>query len=74
MYLSNICIKIVKYYQRYRLRSYPVCRFIPSCSEYAILAFKNLGFWRAVFKITLRIIYCQPFGRKGFHIDTPQGK
>ena len=42
------------------------CRFIPSCSEYAIEAFKKFNFFMA-FKISFfRILRCHPFGSHGY--------
>jgi putative membrane protein insertion efficiency factor len=42
------------------------CRFIPSCSEYAIEAFKKFNFFKA-FKISFfRILRCHPFGSHGY--------
>ncbi|MGA1823280.1 MAG: membrane protein insertion efficiency factor YidD [bacterium] len=41
------------------------CRFYPSCSEYACIAFNNHGFLRG-FKLTvLRIFRCNPFSEGG---------
>lgn len=46
------------------------CRFEPSCSEYAKLAFQQHGFFCA-FKLTLiRLSKCQPWGGFGFD-DVP---
>lgn len=39
-----------------------VCRFYPSCSEYAFLAYKNLPFWKATFLVFKRLLDCRPFG------------
>jgi hypothetical protein len=44
------------------------CRFVPSCSEYAVLA---IGEWGAVRGITLaawRILRCHPFTSGGFDL------
>ncbi len=40
------------------------CRFYPSCSEYAFLAYKNLPFLKATKLILKRLLDCRPFGPK----------
>ena len=42
------------------------CRFIPSCSEYAIEAFRKFGFFKAFKKSFSRILRCHPFGSYGY--------
>ena len=42
------------------------CRFIPSCSEYAIEAFRTFGFFKAFKKSLFRILRCHPFGSYGY--------
>jgi putative membrane protein insertion efficiency factor len=37
------------------------CRFYPTCSEYACLAFKKYGFWKGMLLSCQRIIKCHPF-------------
>ena len=42
------------------------CRFIPSCSEYAMEAFRKFSFFKA-FKMSFsRILRCHPFGSSGY--------
>jgi hypothetical protein len=45
------------------------CRFHPSCSQYSILAFRQYGFIRGVFKTVMRIARCHPWHPGG--IDFP---
>lgn len=42
------------------------CRFIPSCSEYAIEAFRKFAFFKAFKKSFSRILRCHPFGSYGY--------
>ena len=44
----------------------PCCRFYPSCSSYAIEAFKKRGFFSALILTVTRILRCQPFCRGGY--------
>ncbi len=44
----------------------PTCRFVPTCSEYGLIAFKRFGFIKG-FKLTLkRILKCRPGGPYGY--------
>jgi putative membrane protein insertion efficiency factor len=41
------------------------CRFYPSCSNYAIDAFAEHGFWQGFLLTAKRLIRCRPFGPHG---------
>ena len=41
------------------------CRFYPSCSNYAVEAFTEHGFWRGVALTARRLGRCRPFGAHG---------
>jgi uncharacterized protein len=47
----------------------PACRFVPTCSEYALLAVQKQGVMRGGFRATLRLLRCQPFHPGG--VDLP---
>ncbi|BBA17518.1 membrane protein insertion efficiency factor YidD [Blattabacterium cuenoti] len=38
------------------------CRYIPTCSNYMILSLKRYQFFKAIFRGTIRIIKCNPWG------------
>ena len=42
------------------------CRFIPSCSEYAMEAFRKFSFFKALIMSFSRILRCHPFGSSGY--------
>ncbi len=42
------------------------CRFLPTCSQYALECFQTHSFFRAVFLSLKRIGRCQPFHPGGF--------
>lgn len=44
----------------------PTCRFIPSCSQYAIEAVQKYGVVRGGIKALWRILRCHPFSRGGY--------
>jgi len=42
------------------------CRFVPSCSEYAIESVRQFGIFKGGYMAAKRILKCHPFGSKGF--------
>jgi len=42
------------------------CRFVPSCSAYAIGAFEKYGFCRALLLTARRLLRCHPFHPGGY--------
>jgi len=42
------------------------CRFLPTCSEYAIESLKSHGLFRGLYFAIKRITKCHPFGGCGF--------
>jgi len=42
------------------------CRFTPSCSQYALEAYRIHGFWRGSALTIWRLLRCQPFCRGGW--------
>ncbi|MEK6649985.1 MAG: membrane protein insertion efficiency factor YidD [Bacteroidota bacterium] len=41
------------------------CRFLPSCSEYAIEALRKHGAWRGTGLAGRRILRCHPYSKHG---------
>jgi putative membrane protein insertion efficiency factor len=44
----------------------PACRFIPTCSEYAIEAFEKKSILAALWLTTVRLAKCHPFHPGGY--------
>lgn len=42
------------------------CRFIPTCSEYAVMAFRKYGFLLGSMLSIRRILHCGPWCRGGY--------
>ena len=42
------------------------CRFYPTCSQYALDAYRKYGFFKATCKSIGRILRCNPFNPGGF--------
>lgn len=44
----------------------PACRYVPTCSEYAMEAVERYGVLRGGWKAAGRVLRCHPFVRGGF--------
>ena len=44
----------------------PACRYVPSCSEYAMEAVDRYGVWRGGLKALWRVLRCHPFVQGGY--------
>ncbi|WP_313674116.1 membrane protein insertion efficiency factor YidD [Mycolicibacterium sp.] len=44
----------------------PSCRFMPTCSQYAVDALTEYGFWRGTWLSVVRLLKCGPWHRGGW--------
>ena len=44
----------------------PCCRFTPTCSAYALEAYRKHGLWRGSWLTLWRVLRCNPFCRGGY--------
>lgn len=70
--LKYILIKLIKLYQKLPLHSHIKCRFIPTCSNYALSVINEFGSIKGSYLAIKRIIKCNPFHEPG--IDLPPKK
>ena len=63
--IANILIIIIKIYRMF-ISPYlaPSCRYLPTCSEYAIECLKTYGLIKGFCKSTKRIFSCHPFSKR----------
>ena len=63
--ITNILIGIIKFYKMV-ISPYlaPSCRYLPTCSQYAIDSLKTYGLMKGFFKATKRILSCHPFSKR----------
>jgi len=63
--ILNILIGLIKLYKMV-ISPYlaPSCRYLPTCSEYAIDCLKTYGLIKGFFKATKRILSCHPFSKR----------
>ena len=74
--LSYLLLLPVYFYRGYiSPMTPPSCRFVPTCSEYAIEAIKKHGPFKGLYLAVRRILRCHPWGGSGlFHRTNPIGR
>ena len=65
--MKHVMIWLVRLYQKIisPLKP-PCCRFTPTCSAYAIEAFRKRGFFVGLILTSWRILRCNPFCKGGY--------
>lgn len=64
--MKKLLINLIKVYQRMPLASHSNCKFIPSCSNYAIDALNKYGALKGSWLAFKRILRCNPFNKGGY--------
>jgi len=62
--LAIVCISIYRHAISPLLP--PSCRYVPTCSEYALIAFRRFGFLRGMWLSIKRVGRCHPFHPGGY--------
>ena len=64
---GRFCLLLIKGYQ-YGISPLfpPSCRYIPTCSEYAVQAVSRYGAFKGMWLAIRRILRCHPFVRGGY--------
>ena len=70
--MKSILIKLIKLYQKLPLKCHIKCRFVPTCSNYAISVIERYGSIKGSILAIKRILRCNPFTKGG--IDLPPMK
>lgn len=72
--MKKVLIALVKFYRR-RISPLtpPQCRFVPTCSQYALEALEKYGAAKGVWLTVRRLSKCHPFhrGRHDFYDPVP---
>ena len=65
--MKHVMIWLISLYRKYisPLKP-PCCRFTPSCSAYAIEAFRKRGFFVGFALTVWRILRCNPYSKGGY--------
>ena len=72
--MKRLLLAFIRFYRR-RISPYtkPSCRFIPTCSQYALTAIERYGAWKGGWLALKRIGRCHPFhtGEHEFYDPVP---
>jgi putative membrane protein insertion efficiency factor len=64
--MKELVIKILRGYKRLISPMLPAaCRYVPTCSEYAVDAVERFGIFRGGAMATWRVLRCNPFVKGG---------
>lgn len=72
--MKAFCIFLIQLYRKYLspLKGTPSCRFTPTCSEYALEAYRVHGFFVGTALSLWRVLRCNPFGKGGYDPVPPK--
>ena len=64
--MKNLILQLIRFYRRHLsgLKRAPTCRFIPTCSQYALEAVEKYGVWKGGWLAVRRILRCHPFHKQ----------
>ena len=72
--MKRVLIALVRFYRRYiSPLTPPTCRFIPTCSEYALEALEKYGAAKGLWLTVKRLSKCHPFhvGEHNYYDPVP---
>ena len=70
--MKAIFLFVIRFYQKYISSARPACcRFIPTCSQYALEAIEKYGAFKGGWLSLKRICRCHPFHRDDYDIYDP---
>lgn len=64
--MKKLSIYLIKAYQRIPVPWHSMCKFQPTCSNYAIEALEEYGFIKGWYLSMKRILRCNPFTKPGY--------
>ena len=64
--MKKVLIAIIHCYQKIPFSSHKLCRYTPTCSEYAIESIETYGSIKGSYLAMKRILRCNPFGGYGY--------
>ncbi len=65
--MKYVCIWLIELYRKCISPLKPsCCRFTPTCSAYAVEAFKKRGFFVGLLLTVYRLLRCNPFAKGGY--------
>ena len=66
--MKKLFIKLIVFYKKYlsALKGGSTCKYVPTCSQYAIEAIEKYGALKGGLLAVWRILRCNPFSKGGF--------
>lgn len=66
--MNTLIIFLIKGYQKHISKGLGEgkCKFVPTCSQYALEAFQKYGFFKAFLLSTWRVLRCNPWSKGGY--------
>ncbi|HLB90696.1 MAG TPA: membrane protein insertion efficiency factor YidD [Terriglobales bacterium] len=65
--MKSVALRSLRLYKRWVSPAFPPsCRYLPTCSEYAIEAVERYGALRGGFLSAWRVLRCHPFAKGGY--------
>lgn len=72
--IKSLALWTLRSYKRWLSPLFPAsCRYVPTCSEYAMEAVEKSGVWRGGFLAVGRLLRCHPFVKGGYD-PVPAGR
>lgn len=71
---ARVLLALLRAYQLARAGRPSPCRFVPSCSAYAVEAVEVHGAWRGLWLAARRLSRCHPLGGHGVDLVPPRGR
>lgn len=70
--MKKMLLWLIRFYRNRISPAFPPrCRFIPTCSAYAMEAIEKYGPWKGGFLAVKRIIRCNPFYKGDYYDPVP---
>ena len=65
--MSELILKLIRFYRKHLSPARPpCCRFVPTCSEYALQAIAKYGALKGSWLALRRLLRCHPFHKGGY--------
>lgn len=65
--MKSLVVGLIRVYQRYVSPfTPPSCRYVPTCSQYAVESVSKYGVFKGLWLATKRISRCHPFHEGGY--------
>jgi uncharacterized protein len=66
--MKSLALGLLRLYKRWISPAFPPsCRYVPTCSEYAMEAVERYGAWRGGMMAAWRVLRCHPFAKGGLY-------